>query len=114
VKLGGQHGFKGQLSSSGSAPSKVTLLRGQSNPVRGWLFPHYRRKVPRTTAQFTDTGRNVDEVATLSLGRGTPVTARLTGPVQAGSTAVRLEAGGKQVGSVRVRRSGKSLAVQAN
>src|SRR5204862_6569368 len=54
VKLDGKHGFEGELSSTGTASSKVSLLRGQQDPVRGWLFPHYRTKVARTTVEFTD------------------------------------------------------------
>jgi len=79
--------------------------------VRGWLFPHYRKRVPRATAVFTDSGRNVDEVATLSLGKGSPIVAHLTGPVDNGSASVALEAGGEQVGTVSVERSGDRLRV---
>jgi hypothetical protein len=114
VKLAGKHGFHGELSSTGTAPAKVTLLKGQRNPVRGWLFPHYRTKVPRTTAEFSDSGRNVDEVATLSLAKGKPVTARLEGPVTNGSAALGLETRGKQVGRVSVMRSGDQLQVSAH
>jgi hypothetical protein len=113
VRLSGKHGFSGQLSSTGTAPAKVTLLRARQNPVRGWLFPHYRKKVPRTTAEFTDSGKNVDEVATLSLRKGKPVVARAVS-IKPGAVEVTLHAGGKQVGRVSVRRSGDRLQVAAH
>jgi hypothetical protein len=113
VKLSGKGGFRGQLTSTGTAPSKVELLKGQRNPVRGWLFPHYRVKVPRTTAEFNDRGKNVDEAATFSLVRGEPVVATLDRPVSRSGAAVTLRAGGKQVGRVQVGRSGRRLSVSA-
>jgi hypothetical protein len=113
VRLAGKHGFRGQLSATGTAPATVTLLRGQRSPVRGWLFPHYRRKVPRATAEFTDSGRNVNEAATLSLIKGKPVVARAS-VVKPGAVDVTLRAGGKQVGRISVRRSGEQLQVSAH
>jgi hypothetical protein len=113
VKLSGKHGFTGELTSTGTAPSKVTLSTGQKDPVRGWLFPHYRVKVPRTTAQFTDSGKNVDEAATFSLAKGAPVVATLAQPVKSGSADLVLRAGGKQVGRVAVRRAGSRLRVSS-
>ena len=113
VKLRGRHGFRGELSSTGTAPAKVSLSTGQKDPVRGWLFPHYRVKVPRTTAQFTDRGRNIDEVATLSLARGAPVVASLDGPVSRSGASVTLRVAGRQRGRVSVRRVGDLLRVTA-
>src|SRR4051794_3831172 len=114
VSLSGKRGFKGQLTSTGNAPSTVTLLKGQTNPVRGWIFPHYRKKVPRTTAEFTDSGSNVDEAATFSLAGGKPVVATLSGPPSSGSAAVTLRGGGKQVVKVVVRRVGSHLRISTH
>jgi hypothetical protein len=109
VELRGKHGFRGDLTSSGTAPANVTLLRGQENPVRGWLFPHYRKKVPRTTVELGDSGSNVDEVAALSLARGAPVGARLGGPLRDGSVEIRLTKGGRPGPVLRLARQGSTL-----
>jgi len=111
VRLRGRNGFRGELSSAGTAPAKITLLRGQTNPVRGWLFPHYRKKVPRTTAELSDSGRNVDEVTTLSLGGGAPVTVRLVRPVRGGSATLRLAQDGRPGPTLTVTRQGSTLRV---
>ncbi len=111
VRLRGKHGFRGELSSTGNAPAKVSLSTGQKDPVRGWLFPHYRVRAPRTTAQFTDRGKNVDEVATFSLAKGAPMVARLTSFARNGSAALRLATGGAPAGSLTVTRSGSHLRV---
>lgn len=115
VSLTGKHGFEGQLTSTGTAPSTVTLAHGQTDPVRGWLFPRYRKRVPRPTAQFTASGRNLDEVATLSLVQGgAPLVATLDGPVTRSGVSVTLRKGGKQRGRVDVRRFGSHLRVTAH
>ena len=113
VRLRGRHGFQGELNSTGPAPTKLTLLRGQEKPVRGWLFPHYRTKVPRTTAELSDRGSNVDEVATFSLGRGAPVTARLARRVTPDSVEIRLKKGGRPPLALSVTRRGPALHVVA-
>ena len=109
VELRGKHGFHGELTSSGTAPAQMTLLRGQPNPVRGWLFPHYRKKVARTTVELSDRGSHVDEVATLSLVGGAPVTARLARPPSAGSIEIRLTKGGRPGPVLRLARQGAML-----
>jgi hypothetical protein len=111
VELRGRHGFRGELSSSGTAPTKINLLRGQTNPVRGWLFPRYRKKVPRTTAELSDRGSNVDEVATLSLAPGAPVRAQLRRPVRGDSAAVRLTKDGRRGPVLTLARRGSRLRV---
>jgi Heparinase II/III-like protein/Heparinase II/III N-terminus len=109
VELRGKGGFQGELSSTGTAPTQITLLRGQESPVRGWLFPHYRKKVARTTIELSDSGSNVDEAATLSLVRGAPVTARLARRPSAGSVEIRLTKGGRPGPVLRVARQGSTL-----
>ena len=111
ISLRGRNGFRGGLTSTGSPPARLTLLRGQASPVRGWVFPHYRTKVPRTTAELADSGSKVDEVATLSLVRGSPITARLVRPVSDGSVEIRLAKGARPGPVLRVARQGSTLRV---
>ena len=111
ISLRGRNGFRGGLTSTGTTPAKLTLLRGQASPVRGWVFPHYRTKVPRTTAELADSGSKVDEVATLSLVRGSPITARLVRPVSDGSVEIRLAKGARPGPVLRVARQGSTLRV---
>jgi hypothetical protein len=69
IRIAGSNGFVAQLSSTGTAPSQVKLWNGHTHPVRGFMFPDYRVKVPRTTVQYTARGRSVNQVASLALDR---------------------------------------------
>jgi hypothetical protein len=111
VELRGKRGFQGELTSTGTAPTEITLLHGQENPVRGWLFPHYRKKVARTTAELSDSASNVYEVATLSLARGAPVTARLLRPARRRSIELGVTRAGQPGPVLTLARQGSTLRV---
>jgi hypothetical protein len=114
AKLRGKQGFAGQLQSDGTTPSTLTLLKGQTNPVRGWLFPHYRKKVPRTTAEFTTHGQDVNELAMFSLRDDPPLTAALGGRDRRSRAAVVFRERGVRLARVDVQRSGHRLRVTSH
>lgn len=111
VDMTGRKGFVARLTSTGTAPAKLKLLKGQKHPLRGLIFPSYRDAVPRTTAEFTSRGANVDQVATFALDRS----AAVRGTLAAGSTpddaTVKLKAPGGAATTLHVTRSGGKLSI---
>jgi heparinase II/III-like protein len=111
LRLSGPHGFAAELSSSGTAPSKLALLKGRRHPIRGFIFPDYRNAVPRTTAEYTARGRNVNQVATFGLDAGEPVRGSLSKGSTPNDAMITLKAPGGGPTVLHVTRSGSKLSV---
>ena len=112
VDLSGPHGFVARLTSSGTSPSRLTLHRGQKKPLRGFIFPSYRKAVPRTTAEYKGHGADVNEVATFALDRSNLARARLLPHSSPADATIRLAGPGSST-LVHVVRSGSQLSVFA-
>jgi hypothetical protein len=60
--------FHGSLTSTASRGSEhVELARGERDPLRGWVFPGFREKVPRWTATFESRTKDADYTTTFDL-----------------------------------------------
>jgi hypothetical protein len=60
--------FRGYLYSTTSAPSeRVGLVRGQSDPLAGFVFPGFRQREARWTVELATEGANLDNVTTLAI-----------------------------------------------
>ncbi len=106
--------FVARLTSQGTARSKLRLVKGRrKHPVGGFIFPRYRKLVPRTTAELRSKGQNVAQVATFSLERSRPVRGRLHRHSTAAHATVTLKAASGRPTVLRVARRGKRLRVHA-
>ena len=71
-------GFSGALySESSGRTERRTEVRGSNQPLAGWTFPAFRKRVPRWTVRYASSGRRLDYVTTLSLD-GQDLRAHLT------------------------------------
>jgi Heparinase II/III-like protein len=114
LDLTGNGGFVARLSWSGTARSKLRLVRGhRKHPVGGFVFPHYRKRVPRTTAELRSRGRNVSQVATFALDHSRIVRAGLHSHAGPRHAVVTLKPAHGKPTVIRVVRRGKRLRVHA-
>ena len=111
LRMDGKNGFVAELSSTGTAPSKLKLWKGNHHPLRGLIFPDYRHAVPRTTAQYTARGRSVNQVATFALDRSQLIRGTLSDSSSPDDAAVTLRAPGSKATVLQITRSGAKLNV---
>ncbi len=104
-------GFVARLTSTGTAPATLELIKGRRHPLGGLVFDRYRRAIPRTTAAYTSRGRNVDQVATFALDASAPVRAALRPRASPFRAALDLTTPGSPPTVLRVRRAGARLQV---
>jgi Heparinase II/III-like protein/Heparinase II/III N-terminus len=100
-----------QLAGGGSkelldTKGRLSMVKGQEDPLQGWQFPAFRTRVPRWTAAYKTKDRNADYVTTISLNDKKPVSAKLRGKVGK-KVKLKLSAAGKSAGSLVVRRGNK-------
>ena len=107
-------GLDATLTSSANAKEHLRLAHGEKHPLEGYEFPSFRQAVPRYTATFQSKADDLDAVATFGLDPGQPVTARLLTRPSTHNVAVRLLAGGVDLGNVLVARHGRRLSVLAS
>jgi hypothetical protein len=106
--------FVARLNWSGTARSKLRLVRGRrKHPVGGFVFPHYRKLVPRTTAELRSKGQNVSQVATFALDSSHVLRGRLHRHAGPGRAIVTLKPAKGKPTVLRVVRHGKHLRVHA-
>ena len=107
--------FVARLNWSGTARSKLRLVRGRrKHPVGGFVFPHYRKLVPRTTAELRSQG--AERRRRWRRSRSTPpgwFAARLHPHASPGRAIVTLKPSHGKPTVLRVVRSGKRLRVHA-
>jgi Heparinase II/III-like protein len=96
-------GFEGSLDSGGEAE----LSRGERDPLRGYVFPGFREKVPRWTATFETRADDANYVAAFDL-YGTTLRARV---LSFEPDHIRLRMARIQL---TVTRSGERLVVESN
>ena len=111
LEIRNAHGFVARLSSSGTEPSRLRLVKGRRHPLGGFIFERYRRAVPRTTARYTSRGRDVDEVATFALDAGAPIRAGLRPGSSPDEAALALRAPGRGSEVINVSRRGSRLRI---
>jgi hypothetical protein len=81
-------GFDGALTSHSSAgEGTLRTVRGQEEPLAGWYFPRFRKRIARTTASWQTAGQSVDHLATFSLD-GPDLRAELETPLGDDTTIV--------------------------
>jgi hypothetical protein len=113
LRMDGPKGFVAELSSSGTAPSKLKLWNDHRHPMRGLIFPDYRNAVPRTTAQYTARGRSVNQVATFALDHAQLIHGTLSDSSSPDQATVKLAAPGSKPTVLQITRSGAKLNVAA-
>ena len=111
LRMDGPNGFVAELSSTGTAPSKLKLWNSNRHPLRGLIFPDYRHAVPRTTAQYTSRGASVNQVATFALDRSQLIRGTLSDSSSPNDATVTLRAPGSKPTVLRITRSGAKLNV---
>ena len=104
-------GFRARLRDVGGSLTRVSIVRGQSEPLAGWSFPDYRTRVPRWTATLHSRGRNEDYLTVLDLdGRGASGVRLLR--ASARTSRLRLDRG-RRAGMLTVVQRGHRLAISA-
>ncbi len=92
-------GPKGLLETAG----RLSLVKGQDNPLQGWQFPSFRTRVPRWSAAYKTRDRNADYVTTIALNQNKPLNAKLKGKMGK-KVKLKLSAAGKPAGKLTVKR----------
>ncbi len=106
--------FTARLNWSGTRRSKLRLVKGRrKHPVGGFIFPHYRKLVPRTTAELRSKGANVSLLATFALDRKRVVRGTLHVHASPAHAIVTLKPAHGRPTVLRVARHGKRLRVHA-
>jgi hypothetical protein len=76
--------FRGHIHSATSAPAEaVRLVRGETDPLAGFIFSGFREREPRWTVELATEGGNVDHVTTLALDGDRLLRAELIGEIGA-------------------------------
>jgi hypothetical protein len=113
LELNARGGFRGALSSfSAVGEGKLNTVEGQREPLAGWYYPRFREERPRTTAWWKTEGQNVDHLSTLSLA-DRELRASLAAPLGDDTTILLQNPSGVVTGTVRVIRSGTTIAIDA-
>lgn len=105
-------GWTGRLEAGDGLATDFDVAEGQRPPRRilGFEFPTFRERVPRPTAVMTTRGRDLDQLAVLSVDGTHPLGAELLS-TSGDSTEIALEVDGAPAGSLSVTRDGARLAV---
>lgn len=77
IALTSSGGYRATISDESRPGSKLSVVRGRSDPLGGFSFPGFRRLVPRDTLIWdSGRGKSLDAVTTIASGPGPGVTAR--------------------------------------
>jgi hypothetical protein len=104
----------GELSSTASVAERMNLVRGERDPLAGFVFPRFREREPRYTVSFSTVAADLDATTTFGIDSATPVNAQLD-PESPGSSAwgfVVRSQGGERLGEIAVRRAGERLSLE--
>lgn len=86
------------------------VVRGQEDPLLGFVYPGFRDREPRWTAWTLTEGSNVDNVTTLSLNPKKEIRANRSGALDE-SSAFTLSEGGEVKRTITVERQGGELTI---
>jgi hypothetical protein len=104
--------FRGFLYSATSAASEqVRLVRGQDDPLLGYVFPRFRQREPRSTVELRSEGADVDHVTTIAIDGERLLRAEPVGEIGA-TTRLALYRNGEQRRILTVRRVGTELTIE--
>jgi hypothetical protein len=104
-------GFAGSLTSTASVGELgVKAVKGSTDPLRGFVFPSFRTKVPRWTVTYESKATDADYATAFDLaGRGLRAKVSDFTP---NSATLRLEGGGGPSVTLEVTRDGPRLAIR--
>ena len=106
-------GLDAELTSAATTPQSRELVRGSEHPLGGFVFPTFRRAIPRWTVGYRTVGEDVDHVATFGLDPAGAARAALVGAARPTGTTIDVVVPGSGGERLEIVRHGAELDVRS-